>query len=164
MPPETMKALAALYISHPPGDALRQVARYVHDCMRDPGLFAGLETTTPPTSIAMRLYQSWAQHVGELIIAIWGDVQFPESYAEEFTVWAISELLPSPPRVLDQRMQATIASLTSLTVMTAAMLQGANSNERERINRGLRAMAAALGVAEAEYVDTIAKVTSAASR
>jgi len=162
MPPEAMKALADQYRAHPPGDALRQVAKYIHDCMRDPGLFGGLEPTTPPISIAIRFYQSWAHNVSELVMDVWSDVDIPESYAQEFTAWAMTELLPSPPRALDERMQATVASLTALTVMTRALIRGSNSTEFERINRGLRSMATALGLDDAEYLETVVKVIHAA--
>lgn len=158
MPPEAMKALADQYRAHPPGTAMRQVARYVHDCMRDPGLFGGMEPTTPPVSIAVRLYQSWAQNVGELVMDVWKDADIPESYAEEFTAWAMTELLPSPPRVLDERMQVNISSLTPLTVISRALIRASDSDEYERINRGLRALATALGLEEAEYIGFVVRV------
>ncbi len=162
MSPEAMKALADQYRVHPPGTDMRQVARYVHDCMRDPGLFGGLEPTTPPVSIAVRLYQSWAQNIAELVMDIWMDTEISESYAEEFTAWAMTELLPSPPRVLDERMQATISSLTPLTVITRALIRASDSNNYERINRGLRSMATALGLEEAEYIEIVVRVARGA--
>jgi len=44
-PPGILKALADPYRANPPGEALREVAEYVHDCMRDTGLFGGRENT-----------------------------------------------------------------------------------------------------------------------
>lgn len=158
MSPELMKALADQYRAHPPGNSLRQVAKYVHDCMRDPGLFAGLEPTNPPVSIAVRLYQTWTQNISELLMDLWGAADVSESYAEEFTKWALTEFLPSPPRVLDERMQAVISSLTPLTVFTRALIRGSDTTQFARINRGLRSIASALGMDEKEYVSIVVKV------
>lgn len=162
MPPEAMKALADQYRAHPPGDALRQVAKYIHDCMRDPGLFGGLEPTTPPISIAIRLYQSWSNNISELVMDVWKDADIPETYAEEFTEWAMTEMLPSPPKVLDEKTQAILVSLTALTVMTRALIRGSDNTQFERINHGLRAMANALGLDDTEYFEAVVKVTHAA--
>ena len=70
VPPDILKLLADRYRSHPPGAALRKIAIYVHDCMRDEGLFGGFETTDPPISMAMRLYQNWIQNVAEFLSLI----------------------------------------------------------------------------------------------
>jgi tetratricopeptide (TPR) repeat protein len=161
MPPAALKALADQYRAHPPGADLRQVARYVHDCMRDPGLFGGLEPTAPPASIAVRLYQTWSQNIGELLMDVWNDSDILDSYAEELTEWAISEFLPSPPRALDERMQARASSLTQLTVMTTAIIRGSDGGNFERINKGLRSIATALGMEDSEYLATAVRVTGA---
>jgi len=161
MPPEAMKALADQYRAHPPGADLRQVARYVHDCMRDPGLFGGLESTAPPVSMAVRLYQTWNQNIGEFLMDVWSDPDVSDTYADELTEWAISELLPSPPRALDERMQARASELTPLSIMTRAILRGSDATNFERINRGLRAIATALGMEDSEYLSTVVRVTGA---
>lgn len=158
MPARAMKALAMQYKAHPPGSDMRKVARYVHDAMRDPGLFGGLEPTQPPVSIAVRLYQSWAQNVGELLMDIWIDEDLTEAYAQEFTEWAVTELLPSPPRSVDVRLQAAIASFTPMTVLTRALVQSADGENPARMNRGLRSIGAALGLEDSQYIELVTRV------
>ena len=81
---------------------------------------------------------------------VWKDADIPETYAEEFTEWAMTEMLPSPPKVLDEKTQAILVSLTALTVMTRALIRGSDNTQFERINHGLRAMANALGLDDTE--------------
>lgn len=156
--PEILKLFADRYRSHPPGADLRKIALYVHDCMRDEGLFAGLEATNPPVSIAMRLYQTWIQNVAQFIMDVWLDETRDESSAREITSWAISEFLPSPPRMADYRLQSTMASFTPRIAITWALLRSSNGRNLERINQALRAMSSALGLSEKEYFDIVAGV------
>lgn len=158
MPANFLKSLADQYRNNPPGLAMKRVAKYVHDCMSDLGLPSGLEGTSVPTSIAVRLYQSWAQCVGDLIMDIWIDKTTSDTYAEEFTSWAISEMLPSPPRVLNEHLQSRIASLTVTTVLTRALIRGSGSTDYERVNLGLRSITSAFGASEREYFEIVSKV------
>lgn len=160
VPPEILKLLADRYRGHPPGSALRQVAIYVHDCMRDEGMFGGLEPTNPPVSIAVRQYQSWVQNIAEFIMDIWLDDTIDEISAQEITIWAITEFLPSPPRVADDRLQSTIASLTPRTFITRALIRSINGRDFERINRALRMMSSTLGLEETEYLKIVAGVVN----
>jgi hypothetical protein len=43
LPPTVLLTLAKRYPAHPLGADLERVGRYIHDCMRDTGLFGGLE-------------------------------------------------------------------------------------------------------------------------
>jgi len=160
VPAEILKLLADRYRSHPPGASLRQIAVYVHDCMRDEGMFAGLEPTDPPVSIAVRLYQTWIHNISEFIMDTWMDDAIDESSAREITNWAITEFLPSPPRVADDRLQSTIASLTPRTAISRALIRSTNGVNIERVNRGLRFMSSELGLTEAEYLKIVAGVVN----
>ena len=86
------------------------------------------------------------------------DETFDEASAGELTDWAIGEFLPSPPQVLDDRLQSVIASLTPRTVITRALIRSTKSHRLERANRGLRRMSAALGMSEMEYLQIVAGV------
>lgn len=158
VPPQVLKLLAERYHTHPPGSALRKIAIYVHDCMRDEGLFAGLEATKPPVSIAIRLYQSWVHNISQFIMDVWLDETIEESHAQEITTWAITELLPSPPKVANERLQSTLALLTPRTAMTWALLRPKEGSPLERINRALRAMSSAFGLNDEEYLEIVAGV------
>jgi hypothetical protein len=52
---EVLHYFASRYPDSNPGAELSFIAEYGHDCMRDPGLLGGLENSTPPTSMALRL-------------------------------------------------------------------------------------------------------------
>lgn len=160
-PPDILKVLADRFRSHPPGLPLRKAARYVHDCMRDLGLFGGLEPSQPPVSIAVRLYTSWVQVIAELVIAQWSDANVPDASAEEFTNWAATQMMPSPPRILDDQLQANAALLTARAAIGMALVKGSTSPNFERVNRGLRALATAIGIDEQEYLRIVAGVINA---
>ncbi len=162
-----LKHLADRYRSHPPGLALRRVAIYVHDCMRDEGLFAGAEPVTPPVSIAIRMYQSWIQNIAEFMMDIWLDESIKEELALRWTNWAVKEFMPSPPFNLDPRMQSSLASLTPRTAITRALIRsstaqgGGSSQLNERAYRGLRAMTSDFSLSDAEYLKIVASVVNA---
>jgi len=63
--------LAEQYRTNPPGEALQDIAEYLHDCMRDTGLFGGPEKTEHGESMAMRLYLSWLSVISKFLISIW---------------------------------------------------------------------------------------------
>jgi tetratricopeptide (TPR) repeat protein len=155
-----LKAQAARYRNHPPGEALKTIARYVHDCMRDAGLLAGMESAEPPTPMAVRLFQTWSHTVAEVVISVWMDNSFTAENAEVFTQWAIQEWLPSPPMVLNPQLQARIAMLNAMTTLSHAMILSSTSTESERINRGLVSIANAFGLEQSEYLKIVTMVVS----
>ena len=159
-PPEILKLLFDRYRSQPPGAALRQMAVYVHDCMRDEGMFSGLEATNPPVSIAWRLYQDWIQNIAEFVIDVWLDDTVDEQGAEKVTTWAITEFLPSPPYVANERLQSLLASLTPRTAITRAMIRSSYVQKPERSNRGLRTMSSAFGLDDIDYLEIVAGVVN----
>jgi len=163
LPVSVMKELATQYRAHPPGAAMLDVARYIHDCMRDPGLFGGTEQTTQPMSIAIRLYQTWAHLISELVMALWVDTTVEESFAEKFTQWAVTECLPSPPRVLNDATQAAISSLTARTVVARALISAGSTTEFLRANLGLRTISRALYLSDVEYIDLVLKTIERAN-
>lgn len=128
--------------------------------MRDEGLFGGLEATNPPVSIAWRLYQDWIQNVAEFVIDVWLDETVDEESAQAVTTWAITEFLPSPPYVANERLQSLLASLTPRTAITRAMIRSSYGRNLERINRGLRTMSAAFGLDDIEYLEIVAGVVN----
>jgi tetratricopeptide (TPR) repeat protein len=90
--------LAKEYAANPPGQKLRDIAHYVHDCMRDPGLFSGLEKTDPPQPMCGHLFIAWFDIVFEFIVRLWADAEMTSEVACTYTGWALRELMPSPPK------------------------------------------------------------------
>jgi hypothetical protein len=90
--------LAKQYKGNPPGMKLMEVAGYVHDCMRDQGLFSGLEKTDPPLPMCGRFFAAWTDLVVRFVVRLWKETNLTPQTASGFTKWAFRELLPSPPR------------------------------------------------------------------
>ena len=127
------------------------VARYVHDCMRDEGLFAGIESTEPPVTVAYRLYHTWSSVIGEFIMEVWADSRFSEAQAKQLTEWVMREFFPSPPKTMGHRVSA-IAALTSRAVMGKAMIRAYLIEDLSRAYQGLCSIAEGFGMTESTYL------------
>lgn len=136
---------------------LRKVARYVHDCMRDPGLFAGPEATTPPMPIAFRFYQDWLHTIAHFVADLWQNETVSKERAIELTRWAMSELVPTVPHGLGAAI-GRIADFSAFTVLHFAMLRLCQSDDYTKANLGLRTMAAALGLSDKLFIQLAADV------
>ena len=95
--------LAKEYAANPPGQKLRDIAHYVHDCMRNQGLFSGLEKTDPPQPMCGRLFTAWLDIVVQFIVRLWADEKITPDVACNYTGWALRELMPSPPKAFVQQ-------------------------------------------------------------
>lgn len=153
---DILKTLAGQYCANAPGQALQDVSEYVHECMRDPGLFGGPENTDSHESMAVRLYREWLSVISEFLISVWDDKSFPVESAQRLTQWSVQELLPSPPRVLHGSMKAKVASLTPRLLLSHSLITGSVGQEGERISDGMRAMQDALGFSDEEYLREVA--------
>lgn len=160
IPPSVLVTLAKRFATHPPGAELQSVARYVYDCMRDPGLFGGLEPTSPPTTMANRVYQSWSAAVAEMLIDVWRDDAFTEESARALTRWAVSELLPSPPASMGTN-GAVFPTFRAKLVLSRAMIRSIHLADAARAHRALAAIANGLGLSREEYLRTVTEVTGA---
>lgn len=159
--PEILKELAERYRAHPPGEPLRRIARYVHLCMQDVGLFAGMEPTSPPTTVAMRLHQDWVYAVAEFLMAIWMDKNASVQFAEEVTRWSVAQLLPSPPRAMADSFQSRAAAIVPRSILSRALISSSGDDDANRVNQGLRCIANAIGLDENEYMEIVTGVTIA---
>ncbi|MFI5364657.1 MAG: hypothetical protein ACHQ4J_03455, partial [Candidatus Binatia bacterium] len=156
MPPESLKALADRFMQHPPGQLLHKAALYVHDCMRDPGLFGGAEAADPPMSMGGMFFLRWAAHVAEFLVDVWADPRWDEAHAGALTAWAMTKLLPSPPRALSGP-ATSIATLGGKIAMGRALVRACLLRDKARGNAALRAIAEALGMTETEYLAVVAE-------
>ncbi|NQT11947.1 MAG: hypothetical protein HQ582_04305 [Planctomycetes bacterium] len=146
-----LKAIADRFVERPPGKDLRDMAAYVHDCMRDPGLFTGPEPTTPPLPVAFRLHQDWAMAISHFLIDIWADEErWTEEKADALTRWATAEFLPSSPKGMGM-VGIRLASFMPDTVLTQALIYSVQIRSAARANTALLAIADGLGVTRDEY-------------
>lgn len=91
------------YKSNPPGDALKRVALYLHDCMRDPGLFGGIEKTTRNESMAIKFLLSWIHEVSYFLADVWEHPEFDETSSKTITEWTVNHFIPSLPKYTGER-------------------------------------------------------------
>lgn len=131
--------------------SLRKVAEYVHDCMRDPGLFGGAEKADPPLPIAYCFFQAWLVAIAEFTADVWLDGEIDESRTIELTEWAMRELVPTPPFILGSRVEV-LSNFTPTTILVHAMMRLTQSREHELVNRGLRRIASGLGLSDQEFL------------
>ena len=155
---DVLKRLLDRYRNNPPGKELREVAIYVQDCMRDPGLSPGLEATVPPVSVASRLHQEWVTAVAQFVMKVWGDADWPDESAQEVTTWAMRQFLPSLPATMPRPLQGIHARVDHRIVLSTALIASSVIESTKRANTGLRCIAEVLGMRETEYYATIAKV------
>jgi len=153
-----LKTYAAQYRGNPPGFALREMAEYVHDCMRDAGLFAGPENTDLKESMAVRLYMSWLNLLAEWILGLWGDSDFPDDTATQFTEWCAQECLPSPPRVVNGFVKTRIGSLTSKLLIWQMLLNSNSVVDDERVSAAMKAVQTALKISDEDYLLIVTEI------
>ncbi len=159
-PANLLVSLARRHRSFPPGDPLRDVARYVHDCMRDPGLHSGMEATDPPTSLAVHLHQQWALTVAEFIASIWHDEDFDDSAASTLTHWAIGECLPSIPPTCLPTQVAILGEVLPRIVISAALMHTAGHGDLARSSQALKQIAWSFSLSEIAYTRIVADILS----
>lgn len=159
LPASVLKTMADRYVSNPPGKPLRSISRYVHDCMRDPGLFLGPERTDPPGSVGLSFYQAWVNRTTEFVLSIWADANYSIEQAREFTKWALAYLLPSLPAGLGQRHRANVASIADRLILSLVLLRNQELAPLDRANAAVVAVAQALGMdSNAKYLRAITGV------
>lgn len=157
-PTEFLVALARRFRSHPPGEQLREVARYVHDCMRDPGLHGGMEPTEPPVSMAVHLWHQWAMAVAKFLVAVWHDDDFEDDAAAVLTRWAIQECLPSVPRNCPPTVAGHLSQTLPMTVVSGALVHIDGPLKPARTNRALEEIARALSLSDGAYTQIVADI------
>jgi hypothetical protein len=154
-----LKALADRYRDCAPGD-LRIVARYVHDSMRDPGLFGGLEMSEPKMPMAFRLYQDWIRVATSFVMSIWRDQTYSDELAHRWTEWATRELFPSPPTVL-RLAGVRLATFLGGTVLANAITDAVSIRDMARGNRAIRSLADGLDIDDNQLNSTLGEVLRA---
>lgn len=152
-----LMTLARRYRHAPPGKDLRAIARYGHDCLCDPGLPKyGSSADIMPT-YADRLTLQWSNLVADFVASVATDRELPDPACERLVSWAAHELLPSAPRILQDR-AARLDRLLPRHALTAALSNAAASPHIERAHHVIAAFGSALGLDEAEYLRIVAEV------
>lgn len=139
-PSNILKAIADPYRNNLPGHSLRKTSEYVHDCMRDLGLFGGAEKSDLGESMATRTYLAWISSIAEFLVLAWADENISEQSAIILTTWSCNEFLPSLPRVVPDQGKVKVGETSSRLFLSHIMLNMANYNESKYENRMVKAM------------------------
>lgn len=151
-----LMSFAHEYSSHPPGKPLHQIAEYMHDCMRDPGLFGGPENTQLGESMAQRLYVSWLKLAGSFILEIWLDEKFSDEKAQRLTQWCVREMLPSLPRSIVGDGRIRVSSMTPRVLISHVLLEGnTRDQEGDNTSKALSVMQEALQLEKEDYLKIV---------
>lgn len=148
--------LAKRYKNHPPGKDLIEVALYLHDCMRDPGLFGGVENTTHKESISSMLYVKWINAITEYLVEVWADLEFTEGNAKILTEWTLQEFYPSLPK--NRNIGVILPEFLSKVILDYFLVLSLNIKELSRANKALQIMADSLNMSETDYFKAVSEV------
>ena len=159
-----LKTFAAHYKGNPPGRPLQDVAEYVHDCMRDTGLFGGPENTDLKDSMAMRLFLSWLNVSAEFLVAIWNDEEFKEETAQRLTEWCVREFLPSLPRAMHGNIKVRTAGFANRLLLSHMLLNANNVADKERVSSAMKAVQAGLKLSGDEYQRIVTEILNDTQR
>jgi len=138
-------------LKSPPGPDLQAVASYWHACLRDPGLFGGMEPTQPPTTMALKYYQAIEATIGELLAGLWMDRDIPEDRARQFTSWALHYLLPDAPRVMEPRIRI-LGGMRHSLLLVSFFQRLVFAEDTERARRGVDVVGEWLALDPSEMV------------
>lgn len=165
VPPTTiLKTYASQYRGNLPGLPLREVAEYVHDCMRDTGLFGGPENTDFKDSMAMRLYLTWMNLFAEWLIELWDDGDFSDENVTLLTEWCVQECLPSPPRVVHGSVKVRIGALTGKFLISKMLLNSNHADGGERVSAAMKAVQKALKLSDDDYLRIVTEILNDTKR
>lgn len=147
-----LKTAALRSRSDLPGPELREIAGYVQESMRDPGLFCGPEEADLPTPIAFKYFMAWNEVCVEFLGSLWEDSSIESPQLEALTRWCIDSLLPSVPRrMLYSPVGRRLGNFIPKAFMLIAMVRFATVRPAERASEALRLMADVLGMTEDEF-------------
>ncbi|GAX60672.1 tetratricopeptide [Candidatus Scalindua japonica] len=151
LPLDVMEYLAEQYLKNQPGSALKKIAMYIHDCMRDPGLFYGLEKAADvPLSMAMKLYMEWLRLTADFIVKCWNNPKFDDGVADTYTDWAILSMLPTIPKYLTGG-GYNLASMTKSSLLKTAITQLMLEGNIDKGNKVLLVLKQKLELSDVEY-------------
>jgi tetratricopeptide (TPR) repeat protein len=141
-----------------PGPELREIAAYVQESMRDPGLFCGPEKAELPTPVAFKYFMAWKEVCVEFLGSLWEDTSISSPQLEAVTRWCIESLLPSVPRgMLYSPVGRRLGDFTPKAFMLQAMIRFATVQPVQRSSEALRLMASHLGMTEDEFYEAAAE-------
>lgn len=153
-----LKVVAQRSRDNLPGPELREIAAYVQESMRDPGLFCGPEKADLPSPMAFKYFMAWQEVCVEFLGALWEDPSITSPQLEAVTCWCLESLLPAVPRgMLYSPVGRRLGDFTPKAFMLRAMIRFTTVQPIQRANDALRLMARQLGMTEDDFFETAAE-------
>lgn len=140
-----------------PANDISVVARYVHDCMRDHGLFGGIENTSQPAILAMSFHQSWVKELAAMVVAIWFDADFEAGRKLELLHFIANRMLPTIPDSLGA-LSARLEGQTPYLLFNHVMHLSIDHRDHAETHRLLRSLASAIGFDEDEFMRLVFEI------
>lgn len=161
-PAGVLVTLAKRHLTHPPGEPLREVARYAHASVRDAGLLLGPEQTDPPVPMGGRLFTAWLQALGEFAAAVFHDSAISKESAQRLVSWAVQECLPGAPLGLPLMSRRVLNHVAVPHVFGQALIKAQLAKDVQAAHEGLCFLADQLGISKEEYEECAVEALSAA--
>lgn len=136
---------------------LLDVARYIHDCMRDPGLFGGMEKTYAPSVVAMRFHQEWVHELALFLVQVWFDDAIESERSASLARLVVTRMMPTIPEAMGA-MGARLASFTPTMFFNHVMYISLSYDDHEKANRLLHCLASNMGLDEEELSHIVCDV------
>ena len=147
-----LKNLADRSRKNLPGPDLMDVAKYIHDCMQDPGLLCGIENSEPPMPLAFKLNFAWVTTVIEFIRLLAEDDDYDPETLKVLVRWVIKSMIPSTPNyLLHHQVGKNITSAISSTIVKLTLSSLIAIESLERANLVARLVAKALPMTPTEF-------------
>jgi len=159
---EVLHYFSTLYTGKVLGSELTLISQYMHDCIRDPGLFGGLEQSDPPISMALKLYMTWTQRIGEFLALVWTDEYISDRRADVITGWVAQIMVPSVPMAIQEQFQSKIALTMTELLIVKTLLSAAEFTVHNRVPSNLLKLSQLLGISNYRHEQLILEVLNAA--
>ena len=141
-----------------PGPDLMDVAKYIHDCMQDPGLLCGIENSEPPMPIAFKLNFAWITTIIEFIKLLAEDDDYDTDSLKVLVRWVIKSMIPSTPNyLLHHHVGKNITSAISSTIVKLTLSSLIAVESLDRANLVARLVAKALPMNPTEFYSQAAE-------
>lgn len=147
---------ASKFKKYPPGKPLKIIARYIHSCMQDLGVFSGFEPTNPPLPMAAKLFFTWHDILTKTAMDIIKSPDFTEEEAKKYIKWLIKVCLPGPPAVLGVPFKINLSNTINKLFLIKMMSQTLHYQDEIKANKTLQIVKKELGISEEEYYEIAA--------
>lgn len=133
-----------------PGTDLHEMAVYMQDCMRDPGLYGGSEQVEPPMPMALKMFTVWVDTIAKFIVTLWWDERFSEKEAARLTCWASRYFLPSWPSNITQGSWRRVANAQRSAFLGNLVIHLIQKKDVQKAFRVLNRVRRSIGISEEE--------------